>query len=201
MNDLYISTSQAIGHACPCECVHSIVPDQLIIVNEIPVSVVCTVKIKVAPKQGRGDIHFHTPSRFYSTVASPLLLFCCLLCTTDSSQLYLASSLSPCRLICLIQPSPRRARSCPQSPTRLHGMSISIARTHPAVISTDAFRLLLRYSIPSTPSPIVFLSSGPDPVIGSWQTTLAASDDEVIFGYGEVGGKVLVLLYLTERVG
>lgn len=87
---------------------------------------------------------------------------------------------------------------CPPSP----GICPNISSSKCAANSADATcRVLLHYSQTGSPSQITLLSSGNTPVIQSWQETLNATNEDVLFGYGEFEGNGLVLIYLTEKVG
>ncbi|OCF31234.1 hypothetical protein I316_07203 [Kwoniella heveanensis BCC8398] len=56
--------------------------------------------------------------------------------------------------------------------------------------------------LPSTSSQkLTLLASGPEPVLPSWQEHLADTNEDILFGYGEIGGKGLVLLFLRDNVG
>ncbi|KAK4689593.1 hypothetical protein P7C73_g520, partial [Tremellales sp. Uapishka_1] len=59
---------------------------------------------------------------------------------------------------------------------------------------------LLHYTS-STPAQLDVVSAGRDPVFDSWKATLETTTEDVLFGYGEIEGKGLVLVYLTDRVG
>ncbi|KAK6905283.1 hypothetical protein I204_05228 [Kwoniella mangroviensis CBS 8886] len=56
-------------------------------------------------------------------------------------------------------------------------------------------------SIPSLSQSITVLSSGPEPLLPSWQEHLTDTNEDVLFGYGEIAGKGLVLLFLRDSVG
>ncbi|WWC99187.1 hypothetical protein V866_006082 [Kwoniella sp. B9012] len=56
-------------------------------------------------------------------------------------------------------------------------------------------------SIPSLSQYITVLSSGPEPLLPSWQEHLTDTKEDVLFGYGEIAGKGLVLLFLRDSVG
>ncbi|WVF65964.1 hypothetical protein IAT40_000702 [Kwoniella sp. CBS 6097] len=54
----------------------------------------------------------------------------------------------------------------------------------------------------STSSQIItLLASGPEPVLPSWQEHLADTNEDILFGYGEIAGKGLVMLFLRDNVG
>ncbi|WVQ93608.1 hypothetical protein IAU59_000683 [Kwoniella sp. CBS 9459] len=65
---------------------------------------------------------------------------------------------------------------------------------------------LLHYAT-STPVPtssqaiIILLASGSEPVLPSWQEHLSDTNEDILFGYGEIAGKGLVLLFLRDNVG
>ncbi|ORY25057.1 hypothetical protein BCR39DRAFT_545188 [Naematelia encephala] len=60
---------------------------------------------------------------------------------------------------------------------------------------------LLHYPDPSSHSLLKLYASGPDPVLESFRTHLESSSEQVLFGYGAIESKGLVLVYLTESVG
>ncbi|WWD22553.1 hypothetical protein CI109_107046 [Kwoniella shandongensis] len=66
---------------------------------------------------------------------------------------------------------------------------------------------ILHYATPSTASPaahtpsLALVSSGPDPVLPQWQEHLNGTNEDVLFGYGDIGGKGLVLVFLRDTVG
>ncbi|WVR03560.1 hypothetical protein IAU60_000552 [Kwoniella sp. DSM 27419] len=49
--------------------------------------------------------------------------------------------------------------------------------------------------------PITLLASGGEPVLPAWQKHLSDSNEEILFGYGDIAGKGLVLLFLKDSVG
>ncbi|WVW81865.1 hypothetical protein I302_103863 [Kwoniella bestiolae CBS 10118] len=55
--------------------------------------------------------------------------------------------------------------------------------------------------VPSMSQSITVLSSGGEPVLPSWQEHLRDTNQDVLFGYGEIAGKGLVLLFLRDNVG
>ncbi|WWC66776.1 uncharacterized protein I206_100681 [Kwoniella pini CBS 10737] len=69
--------------------------------------------------------------------------------------------------------------------------------------------ILLHYSTSST-SPntissssqnITLLASGKEPVLPRWKEHLSDTNEDVLFGYGEIAGQGLVLLFLRDNVG
>jgi hypothetical protein len=70
-------------------------------------------------------------------------------------------------------------------------------------VDVDAdHRLLLHYS-PSAISPtLALLAEGQDPVVTAWKEVISEDHGEqVIFGYGVVKSKGVVLLFLSDSVG
>jgi len=62
-------------------------------------------------------------------------------------------------------------------------------------------RFLLQYNSPSNPTHLILNSSGEDPVLPHLRGTIQTSNEDVLFGYAEVQGKGLVLVYLTDKIG
>ncbi|WRT63784.1 uncharacterized protein IL334_000709 [Kwoniella shivajii] len=68
---------------------------------------------------------------------------------------------------------------------------------------------LLHYAIsPTSITPssslsqsITLLASGREPVLPKWHENLTETNEDVLFGYGEIAGKGLVLLFLKDKVG
>ncbi|KAK8845606.1 hypothetical protein IAR55_006322 [Kwoniella newhampshirensis] len=60
---------------------------------------------------------------------------------------------------------------------------------------------ILHYSS-TAPSPsLAVLADGPSPVLPHWQEHLNDTNEDVLFGYGEIGGKGLVMVFLRDNVG
>ncbi|WVQ80968.1 hypothetical protein IAT38_003075 [Cryptococcus sp. DSM 104549] len=82
---------------------------------------------------------------------------------------------------------------------------VTAARQAIADPSDPTSWFLLHYAPGTSPSPlaqsITLLEAGPSPVLPSWQEHLNATTENVLFGFGEIGGKGLVLVFLRESVG
>ncbi|WWC58187.1 uncharacterized protein I303_100723 [Kwoniella dejecticola CBS 10117] len=86
---------------------------------------------------------------------------------------------------------------------------IGVARSKLQDANDSTTWLLLHYaSSPTSPNPvsslsqsITLLASGGEPVLPSWQEHLSDTREDVLFGYGEIAGKGLVLLFLRDSVG
>ena len=67
-------------------------------------------------------------------------------------------------------------------------------------LTAPSYRFLLQYD-PSNASSLIPLASGPDAPLPQIKENLGACGEDLVYGYADVQGKGLVVVYMVESIG